>query len=250
MPPQHPSHKKWIIPLAAVLLLAGFIYLGLRSAPQPTTIVPGEEVPVVEWPSEQVRREEMKDSSKEYEITAYYPVTKSEAITSIFRNFVNDQIAAFKGDIAAAGEMPEGFRAQVLDISYEEQKNDRADNYVFLVYIDTGGAHGISTTTTFSFTGTGERIALSQLFTNGARGLSSVADYVKKELLKSEFTNAEWVNDGAAPSEQNYRNFTVQPGGITFIFDPYQVAAYAAGIQKVTVPVSVFKTIANPELFK
>lgn len=249
MPPQTTSHKKWIAPLVAVLILAGLIYLGLRSAPQPTTTVPGTDTPLVEWPSEQVRRETIAESTREYEITAYYPVTKTEAITSIFRNFVQDQIVTFKSDAVAAGALPEGYRAMVLDISYEEQKNDAADNYVFLIYVDTGGAHGLSATTTYSFTKTGEQVSLSRLFTNGTRGLSAVADYVKKELSKNELTNAQWVTEGAAPTEENYRNFTIQPDSVTFIFDPYQVAAYAAGIQKVTVPVAVFKTIANPEIF-
>lgn len=252
MPPQSSSHKKVLGPILAVLVLAGLVFLGLKSAKEQPTPTPslGDESPLVEWPSEQVKRESITDNSKGYEITGYYPVTKSDGITAIMRDFVADSIDTFKADTTAAGELPEGYRAMTLDISYEQHRNERADNYVFTVYSDTGGAHGLQATKTFSFGKTGEQVALDDLFTNGIQGLGTIADYVKKELLKREFADRAWISEGAAPSKDNYQNFVVEDEGVTFIFDPYQVAPYAAGKQMVTIPTTVFKSIANPELFR
>ncbi len=249
MPPQQrPLIKKILPPLIACVLLAGLIVLGVKTSNTPTTI-PTKEVPLVEWPSEQVKRETITDSSKGYEITAYYPITKSDSITGLLKNFVTDQITMFKTDTSEGGALPEGYRPMTLDISYEEYRNASANTYVFLTYSDTGGAHGLSVTTTFSFTKTGQRIALADLFTNGIRGLGILADVVKKELMKRDFADADWINEGAGPREENYQNFIVQEDGVLFIFDQYQVAPYAAGVQEVFVPVTAFQSIANPEIF-
>lgn len=250
MPPNSSSKKAWITPVVALLVLGGLIFLGLKSSKKTTDqTLSTNTTPAIEWPSEQVKKETITDSNKVYEITVYYPVTKSEAITMMFKNFITEQIDSFKQDSGADGGLPEGFRAVTLDITYEERKALRADNYVFLVYTDTGGAHGLQTTHTFSFAKTGETIKLSDLFTNGMQGLGTIADAVKKDLMKREFADAEWIAEGAAPTEENYQNFVVEDSGITFIFDPYQVAPYSSGAQTVSVPVSAFKAIANPEFF-
>lgn len=247
MEPQHTSIN-WKVVIGAFVVLGVLIVLGLKESKQRDIGGEQNNRSVVEWPSEQIRTETVTDMSKGYEINAVYPVTKSETITSVFRNFVNDQIASFKTDTDVA-QLPEGYRAVTLDITYEQFKNEAADTYVFLSYSDTGGAHGLSATTTFSFSKTGQRIEVADLFTNGVRGLGPVADYVQKELLKGEFADKAWIAEGAAPQKENYRNFIIAPEGVTFIFDQYQVAPYAAGVQKVLVPLSVFKTVANPEIF-
>ncbi len=249
MPPQPASHKKWIAPILSIVVLAVLIYLGFRSTEEPTVVQPGEEVKAEEWPSEQVKKETITDTTKGYEITAAYPVTKGATITDLLKTFVEKQIDSFKADTSAAGELPEGYRAMTLDVTYEEVRNANADNYTFQSYSDTGGAHGLTATTTFTFTKTGEQVSVEDLFTNGLQGIGTIADIVQKELKNREFADAAWIEEGAAPTEDNYRNFIVEEGSVTFIFDPYQVAPYAAGIQRVTVPVSAFKSIANPEVF-
>jgi hypothetical protein len=91
---------------------------------------------------------------------------------------------------------------------------------------------------------------LSNLFTNGDDGLKTIAPYVAAQLHSTlPSTDQDFVDDGTAPTEDDYANFTVQPDGVTFIFDPYQVAPYSDGQQKVTVPLSVFQSIANTQIF-
>ncbi len=57
------------------------------------------------------------------------------------------------------------------------------------------------------------------------------------------------INDGTAPTEANFQNFIVTDSGVTFIFDPYQVAPYSSGTQTVEVPLSVFKSVASSDVF-
>jgi peptidoglycan-N-acetylglucosamine deacetylase len=245
---QPPTNKGLVIALIGVVIVAALIIWGLKSSKQPVPIVPtANEKPAEQWPSRAVKKQTITDNSKTAEISAEYPQTGRADITDKLRGFVENQIATFKTDTAG---MPEEFRAVTLDITYDEDQNNRADNYVFHMYSDTGGAHGIQATQTFSFDIAGNEITLDNLFINKTKGLQLVADFVKQELLKRQGADSKWISDGAAPEEENYQNFTVDETSVTFMFDPYQVASYASGPQTVIVPINAFKSQANPQFFK
>ena len=53
--------------------------------------------------------------------------------------------------------------------------------------------------------------------------------------------------EGAAPTPENYKSWNMQPDGLRITFDPYQVAAYAAGPQTVFVPYSELGDIMRPD---
>lgn len=243
-------NKEWIVPLASFIIVVAIVIIGQQNTNKIAKLEENiGETPAVEWPSQQIKKETIKESNKNFEITAYYPVTQDEAITAYMRDFVQDQVDSFKQSVMPTEELPEGYPAATFDISYEERKSSRADNYLFTIYSDTGGAHGLTASQTFSFTKSGERIAIEDLFTNGTKGLGVIADYVKTELMKRDFADQKWISEGTAPTADNYLSFIIEDSGITFIFDPYQVAAYASGTQTVSVPTAVFAKIANPELF-
>jgi peptidoglycan-N-acetylglucosamine deacetylase len=247
MATQPPTNKGLVLALIGVLIVASLIIWGLKSSEQPKSEEKAPEVTVAAWPSKAVKKETITDKSKTYEISAEYPVTGRDDITDKVRGFVEESIATFKKDTAG---IEEGFRAATLDITYDEESNEVADNYIFHIYSDTGGAHGIEVTRTFSFDESGNLIELNDLFTNEDKGLQLVSQYVKTDLMKREFADSEWISEGAAPTDENYHSYTVSKKGLTVFFDPYQVAAYAAGPQTVDVPVSAFKAYANTKLFK
>ncbi|HVY36088.1 MAG TPA: DUF3298 domain-containing protein [Candidatus Paceibacterota bacterium] len=249
MPPTLHQHKKWIILAICIAIIIVFVVVGYKSAKAPVNTQTTTTPSTIEWPSEQVKKETITESNKAYDITAYYPDTKDDSITGQLKTFVQGQVDSFKQDMTDAGPLPDGYPPATFTVSYEEQKNDRADNYIFTTYSDTGGAHGLSSTQTFVYLKDGTLVTLDDLFTNGTLGIGTVADYVKAALLKSKVSDANWIS-GADPTEDNYKDFTIDASGVTFLFDPYQVAPYSSGPQKVTVPVSVFKTIANPGVFE
>ncbi|MFS8085155.1 MAG: RsiV family protein, partial [Acidobacteriota bacterium] len=45
----------------------------------------------------------------------------------------------------------------------------------------------------------------------------------------------------------NYKAWVITKKGLWIVFDPYQVASYAAGPQTVLVPYSVLKDIIKPD---
>lgn len=246
------NRKSSIIIIVCIVIALAVLYFAFRgndavSIPRTTEEgVAGSNV----WQSEILREESIDESGNGYTISAQYPLTESATVTGYFRTFVEETIAQFKKDTSWVSQeaRPEENNL-VLQITYTREKGTFSDNYLFQTEMYTGGAHGLQVTKTFTFLPDGTPLTIPMLFTTGEKGLQTIAPFVQKELLTREFTTEEWVKEGTLPIEQNYQNFVVGDTGITFIFDPYQVASYAAGVQKVTVPLSVFKKIANTEVF-
>lgn len=247
-----PSRTSIIITVIALIAIVAVVWVKYQTLPA-TTIPDGSgEVPTALWPSREVSTEHLDESSGPYAITAAYPVTSDERITLDLKAFVQGQIDQFKEDTAWATDpsiAPAESSALSLDVTYTESTNDNADNYIFTIASYTGGAHGLQATATFSYDKYGKKLALADLFTNGEKGLDTIATYVMKVLSSRKISDQGWIAEGAAPTVENYRAFVIEDAGITFIFDPYQVAAYAAGKQTVTVPITAFKSIANPDIF-
>lgn len=119
-------------------------------------------------------------------------------------------------------------------------------NFGFYAYSD-GAAHPYSYTLTYTYDlQRGEPIRLEQLFLPGADYLGRIAAYCQQELSQRDIGFDSWVVNGADPAPENYRNWNITPDGLLIHFDPYQVAAYAAGPQKVLIPYTTLNDIINP----
>ncbi|MBY0328473.1 RsiV family protein, partial [Patescibacteria group bacterium] len=217
------SRTMLIVAILALIGAIGIIAYILKRGP--ATVVPTEDMVVVTgdgtWPSDEIRQEKIDQTEKGHQITAVYPITQSTAVSAYFRTFVEDNITRFKEDTSWTSEINNAEAEIVsLDVTYTRQKSTTVDNYIFHVNSYTGGAHGLQVTKTFSFTPEGKPLTIAGIFTNGVDGLKTIAPYVQKELLKLDFTEKQWVEEGAAPDELNYQNFVVDEKGITFIFDP------------------------------
>lgn len=252
-----PVSKTLLIVLVIIVLavIGFFVYNHHSNKGVPTPVSETNPVPTqsAAWPSAKVKDATVNDKSSYYTITATYPVVNDPVISGYFKKYVDDSIAGFKEDTSwANGDTTDAVAQDLsLDIAYTEEKNAHADNYIFTTNSYEGGAHGLQSTKTFTFSATGQQVALSTLFTNGIAGLKTIAPYVKSQLSKAlPNTDQQFIDDGTMPQEGNYQVFTVQDDGITFLFDAYQVAPYSDGRQTVHVPLSVFKTIADPALFK
>lgn len=135
----------------------------------------------------------------------------------------------------------------------------RLDEKIFSVlcgiYIYTGGAHPNTYSGTFNFDmRTGKKISISDLLTEG--GLQRVAMFSKEQLQAKlgaglEETGAydeDWIKEGTAAAEENYQAFTLGENALTIYFDPYTVAPYAAGPQKVEIPYASIEDVLKSDL--
>jgi hypothetical protein len=115
-----------------------------------------------------------------------------------------------------------------------------------------GAAHGNSITTALNYdVKNGKKIALADLFNPKSNYLSVLSIYSRKELkdklTKDEMFDEDMVKSGTEARADNYEGWAITRKGVYLTFDPYQVAAYAAGPQQVLVPYSALKDIIKPD---
>lgn len=129
-----------------------------------------------------------------------------------------------------------------LDITYEVL-NDKDDilSVKFDEYLYLWGAHGTPTITTFTLNKkTGKLITFSS-----KKILEKFSKLVRpaltKYLTEIEMSDGNWILEWTEPMWANFSTFTLESDGngkilsITFYFQPYQVAWYAAGMPAVKI---------------
>jgi len=132
-----------------------------------------------------------------------------------------------------------------LNIGYDKgELSDEIVSIVFNVYNFEGGAHGASYFVPLNYNPTTKQeIKLSDLYPNQPDYLKKISDYCIKDLTKQltdssgiEMTDSSWIQRGAGANAENFQFFLINKDNIVFYFPQYQVAAYAAGDFKVTMP--------------
>ena len=100
----------------------------------------------------------------------------------------------------------------------------------------------------------GRLLKLADLFLPGSKYVQTIATYCLQALTKQAqaegpngMLDEAWIQRGAAAELTNYDNWTITEKGLGVTFDPYQVAAYAAGAQHVSAPYSALQGIIKPD---
>lgn len=117
-------------------------------------------------------------------------------------------------------------------------------NYVIWNSSYTGGAHPMSTTTALCFDPeSGHEITINDLFKDEA--MRELKNYIKEGIAKHfEVSTFQEVVDNGYLFENSIHvsnNFILGIDKITFIYNPYEIAPYAAGEIIVEVPISKIK---------
>jgi hypothetical protein len=121
-------------------------------------------------------------------------------------------------------------------------------------YYERGAAHGNISTTVLNYdVRNGKKLALADLFNAKANYLSAISSYCIKELQdrqkrdKDSMLDADMMKSGASARADNYKAWAITKKGLWITFDPYQVAAFAAGPQYVLVPYSALKDLIKSD---
>ena len=216
--------------------------------------------------SVQVTAKVIKEANKQklYSVDAEYPQIEGDARFDGFnkeaRALINKDVAAFKtaettGDAAGPSDLPTENQTSTFEAGYDFQTAN--DNFISVAFTEgtysRGAAHGNTLTQVINYdVKSGKKIALADLFKDKSKYLSVIASYCQKELKdRAKKPDAmvlpELIESGAGPRADNYRAWNVTRKGLWITFDPYQVAAYAAGPQYILVPYSVLKDIIKPD---
>ncbi len=117
--------------------------------------------------------------------------------------------------------------------------SDAAISLTFEIWTYTGGAHGNQDIITLNYSLiTGQRLGLVDLFEAPETALQLMSDWSYRELSRrlGGGRQEQMLRDGAAPTVENFSSLTLTPAGLLINFQPYQVAPWAAGAQKVEMP--------------
>ena len=184
-----------------------------------------------------------------------YPLdlAKTAFIGQVVDQFLADQRTAFLNPLTE-DRLYYSPGPLTLQIDYDTSNfSDQIVNLKFTVYAFEGGAHGNTTTTTYTFDLGQQRVlSLSDLFVPGADPLSEIGPLVEADLDArlttdlNHLSDVDWIHQGTGENPDNYRSWTIMPDGLTFYFDPVQVAAYVAGTQTVTIPLAQLSNILAP----
>lgn len=193
-----------------------------------------------------------------YPGTTQLEMSANDAAILRIEETLKERIDEFKKDAAAFVPNPEaGERPWQLSITYEPYESPQTISDVFLVYVDTGGAHPNHYFETVVFDHTGRLLSLPDVFLPGTDLYSAIAQEVRPLLITEikrrlaeggeEYLLDAWFEEGIAPKEENYKNWVLSARDISFFFPPYQVAAYAAGDFMVSVPIERFRSMLKPD---
>jgi Protein of unknown function (DUF3298) len=161
---------------------------------------------------------------------------------------VQEEVDSFKQNIQNLPVTPivVGSSLQIKFTQVSPPGNLLSLKFTISYYMD-GAAHPGSTSRSVTYDlEAGQFVNLDQLFLRGSDYLGTISAYCIKTLKASEI--GEVIDEtGAQPTVDNYRNWNVTADGLLITFDEYQVAAYAAGPQQVTVPYSELAAIIDPQ---
>jgi hypothetical protein len=205
------------------------------------------------------------NKAKHYTVDAEYPQIEGDARFDNFnreaRSLIAKDVAAFKTaetveETDTGSETPAETQDSSLDIGYEIRyaKDDLISVEFSEGSYERGAAHGMTITTVVNYdVKNGKKLALADLFNPKSNFLSVISAYCIKDLRdqarkdKNSMLDEEMMKSGASPRADNYRAWAITRKGLWITFDPYQVAAYAAGPQFVLVPYSALKDIIKPD---
>jgi hypothetical protein len=173
-----------------------------------------------------------------------------ETIDAALATGVEDDLAAFEaGSSAPIDEAmsPDDF---VEDFSVALLAPHLVSLRMLVSTYWSGAAHPGAALETWTFDlGTGQRLALADLFSPGVGYLDIIATEARRTLLDRYATDRsarQWVKDGTRPKEANYSGWALTPDGLEITFGQYQVAPYVAGMPVVVIGWSRLAGVLDP----
>jgi hypothetical protein len=260
--------KNIIFVVILIALMAGGAYWYFTVKPQPilpstatSTPYTGIVTTAHQTPAKPVH---ITDSGKYYDIDIQYPGSTSipspggDTAVQTMESFVVAAIADFKTQSNFANLTPEDIHMIGFDQGekysftgdYATYTSPTTISYVFTLTQDTLGAHPNSAITTFTFDiKTGKAVQLENIFVPGSTYLQQLSTLSRAALQKKLGSTSDmlaFIQPGTTPDASHFKNFAFDGSNFIIFFDPYSVAPYSAGPQKVEIPLSQLSSVLNP----
>ena len=203
------------------------------------TFTPGEtngENEVQEEKRMSVTTAIVSEETAEYVIDAQYPTFDNPAINNAIEKFINNAIAQFKVETSEAPPLTSETRYEFTSIFNGVYIGEDIMSARLIVSIYMGGAHPVSFVYGLNFDrATGRELTQEDALRMLDMSLEQVSAEAISEL-NAQFDEGVFFVEGAVAKPENYSTFAIDEGTVTFLFQPYQVAPYAAGVREVSFP--------------
>ena len=213
----------------AVLALGAGYYLATRMQSSESYVA---EVATSTPEMVRVTTQTENEETSAYTIDVQYPHFGIPAIDTKIDKIVDDTIAEFK---TLPPNPPEMSSPQnELTVRFESPYiGPDIISFKLIISEYTGGAHPNSLFSGLNF----DRVSGKQLFQ--ANAFKMIGRTVQQVSVSTTAQLKEKLGDtffaeGANTNPENFSSFVISADKVTFIFQPYQVAAYAAGPQEVS----------------
>ena len=218
--------KILVLSLSLIILISGiFVIKGLNK---------NEEVHILE-------------STDNYDLKIDYPNVENKKIKKKIDDYVTKQKDDFLNNVKAVEDIEQPKYDFNLSVNVNDYKN--ITHVYMLTFAYTGGAHYTRDDTSLYFDNkTKEFIDLKYFFKDeeAFKKLSSIAYYYVLKLEDKPFDEL-WVKRGTDPTIDNYRHFNFKDEGLEILFPPYQIASWADGEIKITIPYEEINDLLKEE---
>ena len=218
--------KILVLSLSLIILISGiFVIKGLNKK---------EELHILE-------------STDNYDLKIDYPDVENKKIKKKIDEYVKKQKDDFLNNVKDV----EDIKQPKYDFNLSVNVNDYKDitHVYMLTFAYTGGAHYTRDDTSLYYDNkTKEFVDLKYFFKDeeSFKKLSSIAYYYVLKLEDKTFDEL-WVKRGTDPTIDNYRHFNFKDEGLEILFPPYQIASWADGEIKITIPYEEINDLLKEE---
>ena len=217
-----------VIALIAAVALVGVVYLKTTSAKRDVAVAPPQT-------DVHLTTGALQASTTDYEIDAKYPQFGIPSFDASIRAAVEAGAQEIK-DVGPPAPSDSGYK-NTFDADFEDAfiAPDMVSVKLELSQY-TGGAHSMTIVSGLNWDRREDKILLPEdaLLLVGMKDFNELSEKTTA-LLRARLAEALFP-EGATSNPENFSSFWVGTSSVTFIFQTYQVAAYAAGVQEVTFP--------------
>lgn len=173
----------------------------------------------------------VQENTATYSIDATYPQFGIASVDLAIKSVVEAGLTEFRGYAPNPPDSATPKNSFVGKFDHVYQGSDVV-SVSLIASEDTGGAHPNTSITAVNVDpATGHTLTLDDALSLIGKNLQQVASSSESQVKAALGSDALFA-DGFVPTADNYGVFRIDASNVTFVFNDYQVAAYAAGPQE------------------